>query len=110
VNALALSTPAEVQSLLEQIQRDLASRQNLYEESARRWFHAKREIEKRKATAYLLAGDRPANERRAAGVSAAYEVDGVESEAEYEALKAAIGVLETRASICMSILKAQGRA
>lgn len=106
---ITLSSPAEVQTVLEQIEKDLAMRQNIYEAAARRWFGAKREIERAKAVA-LLTAEGNTTVRRSAGIAAAYDVDGAESEAEYEALKAAIGVLEARAMICMSILKAQGRA
>lgn len=105
-----LSSPALVMELLEGIERDLANRQNLYESAARGWYQAKREIEKVKATALLSSDEKSITEKKARADLAAYDVEGAAHESEYEAIKAVIRVLETRATVCQSLLKAHGRA
>lgn len=104
-----MDNPQAVMDRLALIEEDLAKRQNSYEEAAERWFRAQREIGRVKARA-LLGSDKPSiTEKKAEGDLAAYDVEGAAAEAEYEALRAAVKVLETRATIGMSILKAQGR-
>ena len=105
-----LSNPAAVMDRLAEIENDLAERQNLYEAAASRWYVARREIERTRARALLTATEDSVTEKKARADLAAYNVEDAASEAEYEALKAVIRVLETRATIGMSILKAQGRA
>ena len=68
------------------------------------------EIKKAHAIALLSSTKASVTEKKADADIAAYAAEGAEHEAEYEALKAVIRVLETRASICMSVLKAQGRS
>lgn len=106
-----LSHPAAVMQKLVEIEADLANRQNAYESAARGWYTAKRDIEKEKATALLGATDeKSVTEKKARAELSSYSVEGAEHEAEYEALKAVVRVLETRATICQSLLKAQGRS
>lgn len=107
---MTLSDPAAVMARLESIDEDLAKRQNSYEDAASRWFTAQREIERRKASALLTSDKGSVTEKKAEGELAAFDVEGAVAKAEYEALKAAVRVLELRATIGMSILKAQGRA
>lgn len=107
---MTLSTPQAVQERLEAIENDLAQRQNLYESAALEWFKAQREITRLKAHALLNSDKESVTEKKADGDLAAYDVAGASAEAEYEALKAAVKVLETRATIGMSILRSQGRA
>lgn len=104
-----LSHPGVVMSRLAAIENDLALRQNSYESAAGRWYGAKRDIEKTKATALLTADEKTVAEKRARGELAAYDVEGAVYEAEYESLKAVIRVLEQRGMILMALLKAQGR-
>lgn len=104
-----LSHPGVVMARLEEIERELAERQNAYERAARYWYQAQREIGRVKATALLTADEKSVTEKKARGDLAAYGVEGAECEAEYEALKAAIKVREQRAMICQSLLKAHGR-
>lgn len=106
---LDLSDPAQVMDRLAAIERDLAIRQNALEAVARQWYDAKRDVEKEKAMALLKSEKQSITEKKADAELAGYLVPGASSEAEYEALKSAIRVLETRASVCMSLLKAQGR-
>lgn len=94
---------------LRDIEQDLAERQNAYETAARAWYTAKPEIERERVRAMLSSGASSVAEKRAAGELAALSADGVEHQAEYEALRAVVRVLETRSTICMSLLKAQGR-
>ena len=105
---MTLSTPQAVQQRLEEIDRDLAARQGALESAALRWFRSKRDREKNWATAYISA-DGPAHVRKAEA-DLAVATTGVQEEAEYEALKAVVRVLETRATIGQSLLRSQGRA
>lgn len=105
-----LSHPAAIMHRLEQIERDLASRQNAYESAAGRWYEAQREIGRLRARALLTSDAKSVTEKKAEGELAAYDVEGAAAEAEYESLKAVIRVLEQRAMIGMALLKAQGRA
>lgn len=109
MSVLELDSPQLVMSRLTDIERDLAGRQNAYEAAARDWFTARREIEREKARALLSADEKSVTEKRARAELASLTADGFEHEAEYEALRAVIRVLETRATICMSILKAQSQ-
>lgn len=104
---MTLSAPQAVQERLEEIERDLAVRQNVLEATALGWFRAKRDKERRWAQAYLSA-EGPAHERKAHADLAVCTV-GVAEEAEFEAVKAVVRVLETRASIGQTLLRTQGR-
>ena len=106
---MTFSHPGAVIDRLAQIENDLAERQNAYEAAARSWYAAQREIGRVKARALLTSPKASVTEKKAEGDLAAYDVEGAASEAEYEALRAAVKVLETRATIGMSILKAQSR-
>jgi vacuolar-type H+-ATPase subunit I/STV1 len=105
-----LTEPSAVMARLASIENDLAERQNDYEEAARSHFDVVREQKKAWATALLTADAKSVTEKKAQGEVAAYYVEGGETEAEYQALKAVVEVLSERASICQSILKAQSRA
>ena len=100
---MSLSTPQQVQERLEAIEHDLAVRQNAYEAAALAWFRAKRDKEHRWARAYMEATG-PAHERKAQA-DLAVALVGVTEEAEYEAMKAVIRTLETRATIGQSLLR-----
>lgn len=104
----ALSDPASVHRRLEGIEHDLAERQNALEDVALAWFRAKREREKSRATAFLEAEGTVA-ERNAIADKQTADI-GMEDEAAYEAQRAVVRVLDTRAAIGMAILKSQGRA
>jgi hypothetical protein len=103
-----LSHPSAVLERLEAIDQDLAARQNTLEAAARAWFIAKRDKEKARAVAFLSAQGTVAE--RAAKADELTALDGKHEEAEWEAVKAVVRVLETRASIGQSILRAQGRS
>ena len=104
-----LSTPQQVMARLESIEHDLAIRQNALENAAREWFTAKREIERERARALLSSEASSVTEKKAQAEIAAGGHEGIEFEAEYEALKSVVRVLETRATVCMALLKSQGR-
>ena len=105
---MTLSAPAQVVERLEQIEADLAVRQNALEAAALAWFQAKRQREHDRAVAFIGAEGTVAE--RSALADRATALDGREAEAEWEALRAVVRVLETRAMIGMGILKSQGRA
>jgi hypothetical protein len=105
-----LADPQAVMKRLAEIENDLAIRQNLYEDVAGKWFLAQRDIKKAWATALLGSDAATVAEKRAEADLAAATCPGSELEGEFVALKAAVGVLETRATIGMSVLKAQGRS
>lgn len=103
-----LTSPHAVMARLEELQNDLATRENVLESAARRWFIAKRDKEREWATAYMATAG-PQHTRKAAADLAVAAV-GVNEEAEYEAVKAVCRVMETRAAIGMALLKAHGRS
>ncbi len=105
-----LGHPIAVQQTLEGIEQDLADRQNRYETAASQWFGAQREMTRLKAHALLSSQKESVTEKKAEGDLAAYDVENAAAEAEYEALRAVVKVLETRATICQSLLKSQGRS
>jgi hypothetical protein len=100
---------------LEAIEEDLAERQTAYEDAAGDMHRLIRDYELRIARASLAAHGSTATEKKwraleavAASEDGLYE-DMKEAEGKYEALKAAVRVLEQRATIGMSILKAASR-
>ena len=101
----ALSTPAQIMATLEAIDRDLAERLPSLEKAAEDHFRAKREKEKTHAEQFLLSQGSVAE--RNARADAATATMGAEAEASYEARKAAVRVLEARATIGASLLKVQ---
>lgn len=104
----ALSTPGQVRDRLEQIEHDLAMRQNDLEFAALRWFTLKRDREKKWAEAFLAAeGSVEARKARATQDTADI---GMDAEAEWEGLRAVVRTLDTRAAIGMSLLRSQGRS
>lgn len=105
---MSLADPAAVMRRLEAIETDLACRQNALEEAAQAHFVAKREKEKRRAEVFMSC-DGTVAERSARADEQTAEM-GNTAEAEYEAQKAVVKVLDTRAAIGMSILRAQSRA
>ncbi|MGH2869322.1 MAG: hypothetical protein ACRDNK_17390, partial [Solirubrobacteraceae bacterium] len=81
---------------LAEIENDLAVRQNVLESAGMAWFRAKRDREKARATAFLSADGTVAERSAVADEKTA--IDGRDEEAEWEAIKAVVRVLETRAS------------
>jgi hypothetical protein len=104
----ALSSPGQVQARLDEIEQDLATRQNELEVAALSHFRAKREKEKARAEELLRAEGTVAVRTAKAEVATAHI--GVEDEARWEGLKAVVRVLDTRAAIGMSLLRSHGRA
>lgn len=109
-----LTHPGAVQARLDEIERELAVKQNSYEEAATAHFRAKHKREEAKAKAFLSARTdadgrvRTGQERTALAVLETGSI-GVEEEARWEALKGAVKALEARGTIGTSLLKAQGR-
>jgi hypothetical protein len=107
-NAPGLEHASDLIKRLEAIEQDLATRQPALEDAARKWFIAKRDKEKARAVAFLSAEGTVAERSAIADLQTA--LDGKQEEAEYEALRAVVRTLETRATIGQSLLKAHGRA
>lgn len=103
-----LSTPQQIQARLSDIDNDLAVRQNAFESAARNWYRAKRDREHDRAVAFITATGTVA-ERNAVAEAETARI-GSDAEAEFEAIKAVVRVLETRANIGMSLLRSQGRS
>jgi hypothetical protein len=103
-----LSTPQQIQARLTAIDEDLAVRCNVLERAARTWYCAKRDREHDRAVSFITAVGTVA-ERNAMADAETSRI-GRDAEAEFEAIKAVVRVLETRANIGMSLLRSQGRA
>jgi hypothetical protein len=103
-----LSDPGLVVNRLEQIDRDLANRLNELEAAALAWYRVKRDKEKARAEAFIAASGTVAERQAVADRDTA--LIGVAEEADWEALRAVVRVLETRATIGQSILRSQGRS
>lgn len=104
---MTLSSPAEVMERLAAIENDLASRQNDFECAALAHFRARRDREESWARSFVEAEGSVAQRKAISDMEHAQH--GAVEEATYEAQKAVVRVLETRASIGMAVLKAQGR-
>jgi hypothetical protein len=100
-------TPAQIEERLQDIERDLAIRGPAYESAAERWYRVLREREHKHAIAFI-GGEGNTTERREHAKRETALIGMVE-EAEYEGLRAAIKVMETRAMIGMALLKSAGR-
>lgn len=105
---MTLTEPAAVMARLEAIEQDLAHRQSALEAAGMEWFSAKREREHARAVAFLLAEGTVAERNAIADRQTA--VDGKLEEASWESLRAVVRVLETRASIGQSLLRAMGKS
>lgn len=93
------------------IEADLANRQNEFSEAARKRAHLVRDVEYEEAKAYQrakLEGAGPTGAKQFArafvGESQAYK-DLTAAEAAYEAGKAAVNVLSTRATINQTLIR-----
>lgn len=112
---VTLSHPAAIMERLEQIERDLAERENEYGEAAGARARLVRDWEKRLARATAGAKGSDANARKQAALVLAAEQDGLyddlrEAEGAFAALHAVVRVMEQRATIGMALLKTQGRS
>lgn len=100
-------TPAQIEQRLQELEQDLAARQNLYEQAAEKWYRALRDREHRHAVEFMKAEGQITERKEKAKQETA--LIGMVEEAEYEGLKAAIRVMEQRAMIGMALLKSAGR-
>lgn len=103
-----------VMARLAAIEADLANRQNDYESAASEKAFLVRDWERRLAHARIKAKGSDAEARKADALIAAIERDDLydrlrAAEGAYEGSKAVVKVLETRATIGMSLLRSQGR-
>lgn len=104
---VTLDNPGAVMERLLAIEEDLAIRQGALEAAALAWYRLKRDREHAWALEYMRA-EGPAHTRKAQA-DLLTALIGKNEEAEYEALKAVVRTLETRASIGQSLLRSQGR-
>jgi hypothetical protein len=105
-----IDSPVIVMQRLSSIERDMAERQGAYERAADSWFRARREQSKNYAEALLRSQAPSVTAQKADADIAAYLTDGAEFEAEYEATRHVLELLQKRASILQSILRSQGLA
>lgn len=105
---MTLDNPAAVMGRLLAIEQDLAVRQGALEAAALAWFRVKRDKEHQRAVAFIRATGTVAERNALAEVETS--LIGVSEEAEFEALRAVVRTLETRASIGQSILRSQGQS
>jgi hypothetical protein len=102
----------QIEQTLVEIDEDLSSRLDEYENAAWKFFQAKREHERSLAELRLQV-EGTVQERQDRAMAKHAKTDAyknfIVAEATYEANKAAIGVLTTRSSIGQSLLKAQTR-
>ena len=103
-----MDAPQVIMDRLAAIESDLAERQNELERAALGWYRTKRDKERARAEAFLLATGTVAERNAVADRETA--MLGVEDEARYEAHKAVVRVLDTRATIGQSLLRAQREA
>jgi hypothetical protein len=108
-----MNDPAAILRTLQEIETDLANRQNEFSKAAGDRARLVREVEYEQAVAFAKAPGNTTEKRErakvAVGESQAYK-DLTAAEATYDAAKAAIGVMETRVSISQSLLKAMREA
>lgn len=108
-----LWTPAQITERLQMIEEDLAERLPEFEEAAQKVYKLRRAYDLEVAKAFAVATGSP-NERKQKAVAVAGEsavfATLTENEGIYEARKAAVDLLQSRAMIGMALLKAQGRA
>lgn len=107
MSVATLSDPGSVELRLNEIDQELAEKANEYELAALLWFRAKRDKERQRAIEFRKATGSVAE--RTARAEEETALLGAEYEATFESLKAAMRVLETRASIGQSILRSQSR-
>jgi len=105
---MSLSSPAAVMVRLEEIEADLAERQNELETAAFDWFKCKRERERTEAMEFMRA-EGPVESRRQQARRIAAAI-GAEEEGRWEGMRAVVRVLETRAMVGTAILKSMGRS
>jgi hypothetical protein len=94
---------------LDAIENDLAERQNDLEAAAMDYARAKRDYEREYATAFLGADGNVEERRQRARLAVKGDLNYAEAQGKYEGLKAVVRVLDTRASVAQSVLKAQSR-
>lgn len=95
--------PVEIAERLEAIERDLEKRQTPLAEAADKFYKAKRDLEEARANSFISTKG-SVEQRKAQSIVDTTDQGKVE-EAEFEARKRAIMVLETRASILQTLAK-----
>lgn len=110
----ALASPAQVMGRLQEIEHDLAERQNEYEEAAAAKARLTRDWDYRFAICMKKSTGSNAEARKATAFVMAVEMDDLyrdltDAESSYDALRVVVKTLETRSTIGMSILRSQGR-
>lgn len=96
-------TATEIEVRLQEIDEDLAARGPAYAAAAEAWYRILRDREHKHAIEFMKASGTPTERKEKAKRETA--LIGLHEEAVYEGLKAAVRVLETRATIGMSLLR-----
>jgi hypothetical protein len=104
-----MDSPAVVMERLGEIEADLANRQNRLETAAMEFFTRKRDQERELASAFLAAEGSVEERKHRARLALMEDLQYAQAQGRYEGLKAAVRVLETRATIGQSLLRAQSR-
>ena len=109
-----LASPAQVMERLQTIEHEIAEKQNDYEEAAFSFFTLAKQWHHREQVCMTMTKASNAEKRKAEAFVRAVEQDDLwdrlsEAQATYEAIKAWMKGAEQRATIGMSILRAQGR-
>jgi hypothetical protein len=108
-------TATQISRRLEEIERDLGDRQEPLAQAAEVYHRLTRDFELRMARAMVAADGKTATEKKAqALIAIAASDDGLyedltRAQGEYEGARAAVRVLETRATIGMSLAKSAPR-
>jgi hypothetical protein len=110
-----MTEAAQVMATLEEIERDLAERQNEHEQVARDKTSLIRDWDYRLALHLARATGSDAHSRKAKALVAAIEQDDLydrlkAAESSYAALQTVTKTIESRAMVAMAILKAHGRS
>lgn len=100
--------PAEIEQRLQDLERDLGDRQNAYASAAEKSSRVCRKREHQHAVEFMKASGGTVTERKEQAREQTSLI-GIHEEAEYEGLRAAIKVMETRSMILMSLLRSAGR-
>lgn len=104
-----MNDPAAILRTLQEIEQDLANRQNAFSEAAGNRARLVRDVDKAFAIEYARASGGATDKKMAATAVVGKSQDYADlraAEATYDASKAAIGVMETRVGIGQSLLKA----
>lgn len=106
---MSLDHPGLVMRRLEEIEADLALKQNELEDAAMAMARAKRDHEREYAMAFVATEGTQEERKAKARLALKQDAHYAEALGRWEGIKAVVRTLETRASIGQSVLRAQTR-